>query len=1090
MTSPRPFLCLSFFLLGSSAATVAASLSATDLQCEHRSDPQGIDEVHPRLGWKLREADASARGVRQIGYQILVATTRDRLAPGKADLWDSGEVLSDQTHEIVYEGAALGSRMSCWWTVRVWDGSGPGVWSAPASWTLGLLSPSDWTAHWIGFDIPESSRPQGLSPEQHARVPSLSWARADREASKTQPLGIWVRKTLEVPKDRTLTGATLILVPDQVCEVSVNGRSVATLTRWDRARPVDLSAVVTPGANAIGLRITQADGYPPAALADLEVRFSSGEPLRLGIDGSWTFTDKAPPPGWDAAGFDGKGWSPMVVIEGHKSPWGSPQDATLYLPPAPYFRKGFVVSKPVRAARLYATALGVYEMSLNGERVGRDHMTPGWTDYSVRVPYQTYDVTRQLKPGDNALGAILADGWFAGSLAFTGKRTGYGGYPRLKAQLEIDYEDGSREQVVTDGSWKAAEGPIQMADIYQGYTYDARRELVNGSTPGPVGDAWQPVSVGLKAQPGLEEVFKPGVVTEAASVDPVRTTEELPCVALASTSPGVVVADVGQNMVGWARIKVRGKAGQKITVRHGEMLNPNGTLYTSNLRGAAATDVYVLKGGGEEVLEPRFTIHGFRYIEVSGLEEPLAKADVTGIVVQSVLERTGYFTCSNPEVNKLFHNIIWGQRGNYLEAPTDCPQRDERLGWTGDTQFFIRTASYNYDVSSFIERWLVTIATDEQGEDGTFPDVAPSIGRHPQAVTAWGDAAIACTYNLWLVYDDTRVIERHFGELARYIAFLQSHAKNGIIRVGGYGDWLNKGGGAKTEVMDTAYYAYLCGLMEDMARAIGKTAYANYYAELKAEVTASFQQAFVKPDGSILESSQTGHALAFTIGLLPDAVKAQASDRFVEEIAAHNWHLATGFIGTPRLLPALHKAGRDDVAYRLLLQDTYPSWLFQVKQGATTMWERWDGWTPDQGFQTIGMNSFNHYAFGSVGEYLYRFVAGIDTDGPGFRKILIQPQPRQGLTSARASFDSPSGKIASGWQVAGGKLTLDVTIPVNSVATVRIPTSEPGSVTESGVALSGAQGVTPLGKSPNGVSVSIGSGTYHFAAAAPAPGLR
>ena len=1088
MSSCRRFLCLGSLVLWSAASALAVSLTAVDLKCEHRRDPEGLGEVHPRLEWKLEASDPTARGLRQVSYQILVASTPERLAPGKADLWDSGQVASDETREVVYAGAPLASRTACWWSVRVADASGFGSWSAPAHWTMGLLQASEWTAQWIGYEIAESSRPEGLTPAQHARVPSLSWARASLQASKTQPLGIWVRKILDVPKERTLSGATLILVPDQVCAVTVNGKAVGTFTRWDRARPVELGKVLTAGTNVIGLRITQADGYPPAALADLEVRFSSGEPLRLEIDPSWVFTDKAPPSGWDTAGGSGLGWLPLAVIANHKTPWGSPQDATLYLPPAPFFRKGFVVSKPVRQARLYATALGLYEMHLNGERVGRDHMTPGWTDYSERVAYQTYDVTGQLRQGENALGGILGDGWFAGSLAYTGKRTGYGGFPRLRAQLEIDYQDGTREVVATDGTWKAAEGPIQMADIYQGYTYDARRELANWDRPGPVGDEWRPVEVGLKAQPGLEEIFKPGFVTEAASIDPVRTTEELPCKSVA-TLGDASIADLGQNMVGWARIRVRGKAGQKITVRHGEMLNPNGTVYTSNLRGASATDVYILKGG-EELLEPRFTIHGFRYVEVSGLEAPLSKADLTGVVVQSVLERTGDFSSSNPDVNQLFHNIIWGQRGNYLEAPTDCPQRDERLGWTGDTQFFIRTASYNYDVSAFIERWLVTIATDEQGEDGTFPDVAPSIGRHTKAVTAWGDAAIACTYNLWLVYGDTRVVERHFPELARYMGWLQAHAKNGIIRVGGYGDWLNKGGGAKTEVMDTAYYAYLCGLMEDMARAIGKTAYANFYAALKAELTESFQQAFVKPDGSILESSQTGHALAFTIGLLPDNLKAQASDRFVEEIAAHDWHLATGFIGTPRLLPALHLAGRDDVAYRLLLQDTYPSWLFQVKQGATTMWERWDGWTPDQGFQTIDMNSFNHYAFGSVGEYLYRFGAGIDTDGPGFRKILIQPQPRQGLTSARASFDSPSGKIASSWQVSGGKLTLDVTIPVNTVATVTVPTSEPASVTESGVALKDAPGVTLLGRSSKGVSVSVGSGTYHFAASAPAPGTQ
>jgi len=1059
----------------------AGTLVPNTLRCERRLDPQGLGETAPRLGWILTAAPAGARDLRQSAYEILVATSPDLLVPGQADLWDSGRTESDHTQNIAYSGRALTSRLQCWWKVGTWDRAGAVEWSPPARWSMGLLAAGDWQAAWIGHDTPAPDDGSTVSADQYERLASYSWMRSPQAASRTQPLSLWVRRVFQVPSEFHLARALFTVVPDQVATVTVNGQLAGTATRWERARPLDVTALIRPGPNALGLKIVQEDGYPPAALGELELTFADAAPVRLAVDGSWQSSAEAPPAGWDLAAYDDHVWQSLELISGKATPWGSPQNATKYLPPAPFLRREFTVTKPVRRATVYATALGLYELHLNGGRVGADFLTPGWTDYGHRVDYQTYDVTAAVRPGTNAIGAILGDGWFAGTAAYTGRRSIYGGYPRLRAQLEIDYQDGTRDIVATDARWRAWAGPIRYDDLYQGYAYDGRLAAPGWSKPGFDDSAWTPAEAGLRAIPGSAAPLRTNFVVQAATIEPVRASAFLPARAVTSPAPGVYVADLGQNMVGWARLRVRGPRGRQVTVRHGEMLNPNGTVYTSNLRGAAATDIYWLAGDGLETLEPRFTFHGFRYVEVTGLDAAPALADITGVVVQSQLERTGDFSCSNPEVNRLFQNIIWGQRGNYLEVPTDCPQRDERLGWTGDTQFFARTGSYNFDVDNFLERWLVTIATDEQGDDGTFPDVAPTVGNTPHAVTAWGDAALVCTYTLWKVYDDTRVVDRHFDQLARYVGWLQAHANHNIIRVGGYGDWLNKGGGAKTEVMDTAYYAYLCGLMADMARATHRTASADYYADLQRQVTASFRTAFVQSDGSILDSSQTGYALAFTMGLLPGELKARAADKFVGEIASRNWHLATGFIGTPRLLPALHAAGRDDVAYRLLLQDTYPSWLFQVRQGATTMWERWDGWTPDNGFQTIDMNSFNHYAFGSVGEYLYRFVAGIDTDGPGFRRITIAPEPRAGLTQARASFESPSGPIASAWETSAGRVRLDVTIPANASAAVRVPTSDPGSVTEGGRPATGGTA------QPGAVLFQIGSGTYRFEAALPSP---
>jgi alpha-L-rhamnosidase len=531
-------------------------------------------------------------------------------------------------------------------------------------------------------------------------------------------------------------------------------------------------------------------------------------------------------------------------------------------------------------------------------------------------------------------------------------------------------------------------------------------------------------------------------------------------------------------MVGWTRLIVSGKPGQKITVRHGEMLNPDGTVYQANLRSATGTDIYYLKGGSPEVLEPVFTLKGFQYVEVRGLTSTPTLDTVTGIVVHNDMQRTGTFSCSSPLINQLYHNIIWGQKGNYVSVPTDCPQRDERLGWTGDTEFFMRTGAYNYDVAPFLTSWLMTMCEDSQYPDGSFANVAPDADAG-NGSTAWGDAALQCTYHMYEVYGDTEIIRAHYSAMSRYMDFLAAHSTNHVANVGGFGDWLNLGGGASAPVIDTAYYCYLSEIMSKMAGAIGNKADAERYSQLHANIRATFIKNFIQPDGSILDSSQTAYALAFTMGLVPDDQRGAMAGQFVDQLKRFDWHLATGFIGTPRLLPALHKAGLDNDAYKVLLQDTYPGWLFQVKLGATTMWERWDGWTPDRGFQSTTMNSFNHYAFGAVGRYLYANVAGIDTDGPGFSKIVIRPEIEPGLTSAKATYDSINGVISSAWILEGKQLILDITIPANTSATVYIPSAD-GKVTEGSTSAAEAIGVKVTGHEGDSLIYHVGCGVYHF----------
>ncbi|MEI8342592.1 MAG: family 78 glycoside hydrolase catalytic domain, partial [Verrucomicrobiota bacterium] len=689
-----------------------------------------------------------------------------------------------------------------------------------------------------------------------------------------------------------------------------------------------------------------------------------------------------------------------------------------------------------------------------------------------------YDVTRLITPGNNAVGAILGDGWYASSLAHYDRRNMYnGGHPRFLLQLELELADGTIQRVCSDSSWKTAFGPLRHAELLIGCEFDARLAMPGWDRTGFNEQAWNPVLVSGdltkgKKDSGVERVL------QASNAEPSRILEELPARSVSEPRPGCWTFDLGQNMVGWVRLKVRGPAGRRITLRHAEMINADGTIYTAALRSCPAADFYILSGKGEEIFEPFGTFHGFRYVEVRGLDAKPELSAVTGLVVHTPMDRTGSFECSNPLLNQLYSNLIWGQKGNYLEVPTDCPQRDERMGWTGDTQFFAPTAAYNFNVANFFTRWLQN-SRDDQNADGSFPPTIPGIYGGAGA-TAWSDAPILCTYNIYRNYGDTRLIADQYESMERYMKWLDGKTKDGISTVGGFGDWLNAGGGAKKEVMDTAYHAYLSQIMAEMARAIGRDEDAVRYTNQCDEIRKAFVREFLQPDGSIKESSQTGYALAFAMDLLPAEMREKSADKFVQEIKRFNDHLATGFIGTPRLLPALSKAGRDDVAYKLLLTDTYPSWLFPVKNGATTMWERWNGWTPDKGFGDISMNSFNHYAFGAVGEYLYGYVGGIQPVSPGYKTIKIRPVIGAGVTWAKTAFESPYGRIATAWKVEASGLQLDVMIPPNTTATVYVPATSNAGITESKTPVAQAKNVTFLRQEAGVAVYAVGSGTYRF----------
>jgi alpha-L-rhamnosidase len=751
---------------------------------------------------------------------------------------------------------------------------------------------------------------------------------------------------------------------------------------------------------------------------------------------------------------DSYGWRMNSSPFAEASWIGSPVTGSSFATsPAPYLRKAFSLAQPVKSVRLTVTALGLYECEINGARIGDEVFAPGWTDYLKRVRYQTFDVASHLGAGENVLGAILGDGWYCGNVAWFGRQT-YGDRSRFLARLEIILQDGSTMDVATDSSWKTATGPILESDFMNGEIYDARLELGAWSKPGYDDSRWQPVLLSPPASP---------VALEVSQGPPVRRIEEITPVSINKVERNRFIYDFGQNFAGRVRMSIKSAAGKTIKLRFAEILNADGSLYTENLRAIRATDFYTCKGGETENWEARFTFHGFRYAEVQGFN-PDDFIELTGVVLHSDMEPTGSFRCSNELLNQLQHNIVWGQKGNFLDVPTDCPQRNERLGWTGDAQVFIRTAAFNMDLRGFFHKWMLDMR-DAQRPEGGIPCVIPAVwhdkgGPGEDGGPAWADAGMICPWAIYLCYNDRKILEDHYESMGRFMDFIGKARVKGFIRnhpdlaleklgwgFNGFGDWLALGGGGKTEgitphdLIGTAYYAYGAEIMAKTAEILGRSDDAKKYRFLRGEIVEAFRRRYLTPEGLVVSGTQTAYVLALHFGLVPDELRAAASKELVRNIEDRGYHIGTGFVGTPYILDVLESTGHIDVAYKLLEQETFPSWLFPVKNGATTIWERWDGWTPEKGFQDKGMNSFNHYAYGAVGDWMYHTVAGLqlDPEQPGYAHIIFRPRPGGSITWAEAKLKTAFGQAAIRWELNGDELKVQLTVPPGARATFQPP---------------------------------------------------
>ena len=1086
------------------SSTLANALTPQRLRCEYLENPLGIDVVEPRLSWELRATDENAHGLRQNAYQVQVASSADLLASDKPDLWDSGKVESDETVGIVYGGKRLASRDRCHWRVRVWDQDGePSAWSEPALWTMGLLEPEAWQAKWIGDPVPA---PPDSPPHRGYR--------SEPEDKGEEPKWVAVDLGQETPMDGVrLYGTRLVQrglgdVPGYLYPLRYR-IEVANKQDFSDAKPVvvhDAHDVPNPGCQPTTCRFLRTEarfvrlwvsafrcddndkyGF---ALAELEV-----------LDGERNVARDAEVFALD--GVESDYWSPSKLTDGDIY-WHHGGPVTPMIPPR--LRREFSLAQTPKRVTVYASALGLYELTINGQRVGDRELAPEWTDYHQIVQYQTYDVTGLLRDGPNAVAVQLADGWYAGRVGMTQDygpmrlRGVYGRKPRFLMQLVAEFADGSLETVVTDGSWKSTlEGSLRMADLYDGVTHDARREMPGWDRTGFDDSTWQTVEVdaGIKAE------------LHAQRNEPVRILHELKPRSVRRLGNSAWLFDLGQNMVGRVRLRVRGKEGAIIRIRHAEMLAPDGGLYVANLRGAFPIDRYTLKGDPEgENFEPRFTQHGFRYIEVAGLEDEPTVEDLTGQSFHSAAKQIGCFESSSELANQIWESILWTQRGNHVSVITDCPQRDERLGWLGSIEPFAHTACFNMDVSAL----FLKVSRDfrlAQSEDGHFPNLAPNVLSFDKGAPAWADAGISVPWTGYVHFDNRRLLEENYAAGCRFVDGVCERSPKFLSTERGFSDWLNgdevqlegypeEGGATPRGLFATAYFAHSAETLAKMARVLGRADDEKKYAELAASIKRAYQDRFVGPDGAVQGDTQGGYALSLHYDLLSAGQREAAVKNLAGAIEGYGGRLSTGIITTHRMMLELSRGGRNELAYQLFESRRCPSWGFMVENGATTIWERWDSWVPGReslgrrkatilqlpqthGFQTNSMNSFNHQEFASVGEWIYRVILGIEPDEsqPGYKHFFIRPRPGGSLTYARGSLRSVRGKIDVDWRRDGDALTLVVTIPPNTSATVTLPANSLDGVTESGGPLAKAGGVSVVGTAAS--TVLIRSGRYEFA---------
>ena len=1066
------------------------------LQVDNLDKPLGIDDATPRFSWQLNDA---TRGAKQTAYRVTVATRAELLANGNADVWDSGKVTSGQSMNVKYAGPAVKASTRYFWQVEVWDKDGKAYPRTGENWwETGLLDQSAWKGEWIGWETAEEAA-ERKAPAQWIATAGATAGKPDSEQKFAY------RAMVDV--DKPVKQAVLFATAEDTVSAWVNGKQVLNASPfppyhhlpWKKFVRADVTDQVAQGKNAIAIgSVHYIDKYgekdrkdAPPMIATVVLLYADGTSSAVVSDSRWKSASE-PASGWESKTFDDASWKNAVVWEQAK---GS-DDAGVVRPWIPEsvkeLQKGFDAGAPVKSARIYATALGGYELFLNRKRVGNSFMAPGWTDYRQRVLYQTYDVTDLVKSGGNVLSALLAPGWYSTSLEWLQQANNYGDTPpTLRAQLRIEHTDGSVEWVNTDSSWKAKRSYIVSSELYDGETQDLRiptpahrdENAMNGAPTFESVQVVQPKEIGVEAQ----------------DFEPIKVERTIGDAKMTEPKPGVFLYDFGQNLAGVEKLNVSGPAGSDVQVRVGEVLNPDGSLYTENLRTAKATDHFILAGGESEELVPQFTFHGFRYIEVTGLKAAPKAEDVKVLVLHTDFPFTTDLKTGNEMVNKLWSNILWGQRSNFVGVPTDCPQRDERLGWSADAQVFWRAAAYNADLASFTRKFSADLRGTQVGTP-YYGIYAPGTSKpHMGTGAAWSDAGVIIPWTSWIQTGDTMVIDENWQAMRKYVDAIDASNPDGIWHNNSgtpFGDWLSLEGRTKEDIVATAYWAYDVEMMQQMAHATGRAEEEEHYGKLEEKIRGAFAKKFVQAGGYVpgadndpspfgdinnpnakskAGDTQTGYVLALHMNLLPESLRGAAAGKLVKKIQDNHGLLNTGFVGTPYLLEELTKTGHQKVAYDVLLNTGMPSWGYVIDHGGTTTWERWNG---DQMISDPQMNSYNHYAYGAVADWIYRYAAGMDASplDAGFHTVVLHPVFDARLSPLEFTYQSSYGEIKSSWTVNGSAAEWNVTLPANTTGRLELKPAEAARWKLEGAALSKSS----LLKKLDG-GFELPAGTYRFA---------
>lgn len=1068
------------------AATSVDHLRLTALRTESADSPLGIDSQKPRLSWQLSTDD---RGVRQSAYRILVATSPDQLAHDRADVWDSRRVQSAESVGIEYAGPSLSARQRYFWKVQVWDQDGNGsAWSAPSWWEMGLTSPDDWSASWVGHVASSALTFEGTR---------WIWF---PEGNPTQALPAMVRYfrlRFDVPSDRRIRRAWMLLTADDSFILYGNGELMGQTPSgalWSDGQLVDVTASLSPGSNVLAVAATNnldSNGNPsPAGLVGrLVVELDQGDPVIIATGSAWRAA-KDQQPGWQQRDFDDSGWVAALETATYGAP---PWKQGVYLPatPAPLLRREFTVAKPVETARVYVAGAGYYELQLNGTRVGSNVLDPAWTDYDERVLYVTHDVTDMLQPGRNALGAELGRGFFGlrTPTAWNWTSVPWNGDPRLLLQLEITYKDGTRDVVATDGGWRAIDGPTFSDSVYAGETYDGRYEQNGWSMPGFQDSGWSPG----------QEMSAPRGRLVAQPLEPLRVLETVNPVKINQPQPGVHVFDMGRTLGGWAQLRVSGPRGTRVTLAYTQQLKSDGTAYLDQgyvHGGRFQTDEYVLGGDGTESWHPRFSHKSFRYVQVTGFPGTPQLSSLNGQEVRTAVQPAGGFSSSSTLYGQI-HAMVNRSLGHHLLGIPAVDVMYEKIGWTADTQLNVPEMTFNYGTGRFLAKWLDDLA-DSQVDDlanrqavlsGSISVIAPSGGwGFDIQAPEWKAAYPIVMWELYRRFGDRRALANHYDGVCRYGEWEFSRRDGTGLATSVLGDWLSPGGYTRppedTRLTATAYLYRDLQILAAAAAVLSRAADVQRFQQQAADLRDRFNAAFLDPDTGIYRTStdpgyrQCSNVIALAFGLVPTEFQERVTDGLVADVRAHGDHLNTGALGTAVLLPTLTQLGHADIAHAVAGQRTYPSWGFWVENGADTLWETWELVQTGQGRPP----SHDHYIFGSIDQWFYEQIGGITPAGPGYQQIRIQPYVDGPLSWASAWHDTVYGRVAVQWtKLASGGLDLNADVPGNTTADVHVPAAAGATVLESGQPASKARGVESLG----GSVYRIGSGHYRFSVVSP-----